>query len=239
MFPNTQLPNYPNLRWQLAQWAEIRWWRRYLKKRDPEVYLRWKKAYWEELLHRTGMHLSQGARMLDAGCGPAGIFMALPGCRVDAVDPLLDHYATLAHFERARYPWVTFHAASWEDFPLSEPYDTVFCLNALNHMRDIPGSVHKLFQSVKPGGKVAVSVDVHKNRLLRKVFRRLPFDVLHPFQEDLEGYRQLFAGAGFSEKNAICYKKGRIFDYWIIILQKTPSWLNENASRPAIPGNPS
>ena len=209
-----------NLRWQLAQWAEIQWWKRYLKKREPQAYLEWKFRYWSDFLERTKTSPAPGARILDAGCGPAGIFMALSNCQIDALDPLLDHYAALPHFEPKNYPWTDFHAEDLENHSIGAIYDQVFCLNALNHMRDIPGSVRKLFRALKPGGKLVVSVDAHNKKFLRSLFRSIPMDVLHPFQEDLSGYRKLFFEEGFFEFNAICYKKGLIFDYWILVLSK-------------------
>ena len=209
-----------NLRWQLAQWAEIRWWKRYLKNREPHTYLEWKMSYWSAFLKKLEVSPPPKARILDAGCGPAGIFMALPGCQVDAVDPLLVQYAALPHFTPQDYPWVTFHAAALESFGIQTPYDWVFCLNAINHMRDIPGSVQQLSRALQPGGRLVVSVDAHNHRLLRKILRLLPLDVLHPYQEDLHGYRTLFSNAGFFEISSVCYKKGLIFDYWILNLQK-------------------
>lgn len=206
------------IRWRLAQWAEIRWWKRYLKKREPRTYLAWKMGYWNDFLQRIGGTPAPGARVLDAGCGPAGIFMALPGCRVDAVDPLLPDYSGMAHFQPESYSWVAFHAQELESFPISNPYDWIFCINALNHMRDIPAAVGQLHQALKPGATLVVSVDAHKYRFLRRLFRLLPGDVLHPLQEDLSGYRTLFSNAGFLEISALRYKKGRIFDYWIFRL---------------------
>ena len=209
-----------NRRWRLAQWAEFRWWKRYLKNREPRAYQAWKMGYWTDFLHQLAATPPAGARVLDAGCGPAGIFMALSACRVEAVDPLLDQYAGLAHFHPEAYPWVTFFGQDLESFSIPAPYDWVFCLNALNHMRDIPKSIRQLHQALKPGGTLVVSVDVHKHRFIRRLFRLLPGDVLHPFQEDLTGYRTLFSREGFLEISSLCYKKGRIFDYWVICFTK-------------------
>lgn len=209
-----------NRQWQLAQWAEIRWWKRYLKNREPHAYLDWKLAYWESFLSATGLAIPSGARVLDAGCGPAGVFMSLPSCRVDAVDPLFSGYEALPHFQPGQYPWVRFFSQPLETFSGEGDYDLVFCINALNHMKDIPESAKILFRALKPGGSLVISVDVHKYGWIRRLFRAIPLDVLHPFQEDLAGYRKLFEGAGFREKSSYRYQKGRVFDYWVWNLQK-------------------
>jgi len=212
-----------NRQWHLAQWAEIRWWKRYLKNREPGAYRAWKLKYWQDFLAACDLSELSGLRVLDAGCGPAGVFTALPSCEVDAVDPLLGQYERIPHFRREDFPWVRFYPVALEDFPEEEDYGAAFCLNALNHMDDIPRCLGLLFRALKPGGRLVVSVDAHKYEGLKRLFRKIPLDVLHPFQESHAGYRKLFAEAGFEEKSGFCYKKGGIFDYWVWILQKQTS----------------
>jgi SAM-dependent methyltransferase len=207
-------------KWPLAQWAEIRWWRRYLKNKPPAAYLDWKLKYWRRFLEETGVAIAPGARVLDAGCGPAGVFMALPDCQVDAVDPLLGRYRSLPHFREEDYPWARFHDAPLERFSPEGSYDLAFCLNALNHMRDVRQSAARLFEALKPGATLVLSIDAHKYGYMRKLFRLLPLDVLHPYQETLAGYEKLFLEAGFEEKRRLCYRKGRIFDYWVMVFVK-------------------
>ena len=73
-------------RWKIAQAAEIRWWQNYLKNKSTTEYADWKTQYWENLLEETGLtflnesdkenpNKVENLRILDAGCGPAGIFM--------------------------------------------------------------------------------------------------------------------------------------------------------------------
>ena len=87
-----------NLRWKIAQAAEIRWWQRYLKNKDTGDYATWKKAYWTKLLSEIGLSAllnpnTAAQKILDAGCGPAGIFMVLtPQHQLTALDPLLNDY---------------------------------------------------------------------------------------------------------------------------------------------------
>lgn len=146
--------------------------------------------------------------------------MVLPAARVDAIDPQLSAYGQLPHFQQGRYPWVSFYESMLEDFDPGYVYDSIFCLNVLNHTADVPQSIIRLYQGLKPGGSLFISVDAHKLKLPKWLFSAIPLDVLHPFQEDLTGYRMLFQIAGFKEMNAVCYEKGNIFDYWVLHLQK-------------------
>mgnify|MGYP000653264023 CR=1 FL=1 len=66
-----------NPRWHIAQFFEIRWWRRYLKHRDKSGYLNWKRGYWLDFLQKSDLQLPPGARVLDAGCGLGDGLIAL------------------------------------------------------------------------------------------------------------------------------------------------------------------
>jgi hypothetical protein len=100
-----------SFRWKIAQAAEIRWWQSYLKNKPTTDYAVWKTKYWQDLLAEIGLatSITEGSKILDAGCGPAGIFMIFKNHAVDALDPLLDGYeAKLPHFKRENYPNVHF-----------------------------------------------------------------------------------------------------------------------------------
>lgn len=204
----------PAWRWSLAQKAEIRWWQSYLRGKSPDEYLAWKRAYWQDFLQRVQLHPRPGWNVLDAGCGPAGVFIVLENCRVSAVDPLLESYEkNLPHFQRADYPQVHFVCAPFETAPLEGPFDCVFCLNALNHMRDPLFSLRKMHGLLRAGGRLCLSVDVHRHGWLRRLFQRLPGDVLHPHQWEERHYRRMLKQAGFHVSGTHLLKRGKIFDY--------------------------
>ena len=46
------------LKWKLAQAAEIRWWDKYLKTRDKEEYYQWKKSYWNDFISNLKLDLT-------------------------------------------------------------------------------------------------------------------------------------------------------------------------------------
>lgn len=209
------------LRWGIAQYVEIRWWQNYLKKKSPEKYLEWKTNYWRDFLERAGVELTSGEQALDAGCGPAGVFTVLNGLKVDAIDPLLDLYEKkLDHFKKAKYPNVSFTCVSLEDFKPETSYDIIFCLNAINHVDDLGESFDKLVSCLKPGGQLIVSIDAHNFQSYKRLFRLIPFDILHPHQYDLAEYRDMLVSRGLSILNEVRFEEHYFFNYYAMVCRK-------------------
>lgn len=206
-----------NFRWKLAQFWEIRWWRWYLQHKDKSVYLQQKAAYWEKVLAHCELPLTGGEAILDAGCGPAGIFMILEGDPLMAVDPLLNQYQDqLDHFDPTDYPKVQFNAVSLEEFQPTQELDIVFCCNVINHVADLNLSLDKICSWLKPGGILILSVDVHNFGILKKIFRLFPGDILHPHQHDLADYQSMLRDRGLTIEKTTQLKRGGIFDYYLI-----------------------
>ena len=157
--------------------------------------------------------------MLDAGCGPAGIFIALhTRCRVEATDPLLGSYAQrLPVFKPEYYPGVRFFEAPIEHFTPGKQYDIVFCLNAINHVADLPRCFDRLTALTKPGGRLVMSVDVHNSRFLKYLFQCFPGDILHPQQYALPDYLSMLAKRNFQVERVVLIKKSGIFNYNLIV----------------------
>src|SRR6187402_2853397 len=132
-----------NWRWNAAQFAERKWWQNYLKNKDIPEYLKWKKDYWQNLLKKSlhYFNIHAGDRILDAGCGPAGMFMLFDKNEIVAFDPLIEQYEQdLPHFKKDMYPPVAFVSAGLEDFKSEKKFDVLFCMNAINHVQDIEKS---------------------------------------------------------------------------------------------------
>lgn len=209
------------LRWQAAQFFELRWWRSYLSGQKPEAYLAWKRMYWSDFMEKCGIQLAPGARVLDAGCGPAGIFTLLKNNEIWAVDPLLDYYdSKLEHFRKSDYPWVRFEKCSMESLDVQGIFDVVFCLNAANHVADWDAALSALVRVLKPGGTLVLSTDVHRHALLKTLFRIFPGDVLHPQQHDLNDYTGWFEKSGMEPLRMFPMKKESIFEYWVLLYRK-------------------
>jgi len=210
-----------NLRWRVAQFFEIRWWRHYLVRRDKPDYLVWKRGYWRDFLQKSGLDIPSHASVLDAGCGPAGIFIILEKQTVYALDPLLEHYEkSLPHFRRSDYPQVRFFNKPLEDYFSDKAFDYVFCLNAINHVADLPGCFNRLAALTKSGGVLAISIDAHNRGWIKKMFRLVPADILHPHQYDLQEYRAMLVGRGFQVRKEVLIKKQAIFNYYLLVAEK-------------------
>jgi SAM-dependent methyltransferase len=209
------------MKWEIAQFFEIRWWQHYLGQQEVEDYLSRKKNYWEGILSACPFALSPSYRILDAGCGPAGIFTILQDYQVDAIDPLIDQYEkVLPHFSRRQYPNTQFFPTTFEHFSPTATYDLVFCLNAVNHFKNITLAMEKLGTLTAPGQWLALSIDTHKWRLAKHLFRMIPADLLHPHQYDLKEYEQMLTSAGFKIFQTEKLKNGYIFDYHIIFAKR-------------------
>jgi trans-aconitate methyltransferase len=210
-----------SLRWKIAQAAEIRWWQNYLKKRPKADYLIWKRKYWKTLLSRLNLTILRGEKVLDAGCGPAGVFMVLEEFQTDAMDPLLDDYEKkLDHFSKSQYPNVRFFNEPLETFSPNERYKKVFCLNAINHVADLDLCFDKLVDFTEDGGTMIVSIDAHNFTFFKKIFRVLPGDILHPHQFNLEEYQRMIIDRGCKLEQSILYREDFFFNYYILIFTK-------------------
>ena len=184
-----------------------------------EDYLDWKKAYWQNLLEEFALDPSSFKHILDAGCGPAGIFILdLPG-RVDALDPLLASYDSLPHFDRSRYSRVHWFEQRLEDFRSENSYDMIFCLNAINHVEDMEKALQVLAKALRPGGKMLLSTDAHNHKVLKQLFRLIPGDILHPQQYDFEEYLEFCRKAGLKCLQSRRHRREFIFDYHVMLLQ--------------------
>ena len=218
--------NNSNLRWRLAQYFEKKWWNNYLRKKSPPEYLKWKENYWKELLEKVqlidkGKNLTDSCSVLDAGCGPAGIFMALENYKVTASDPLLKEYR-LHHnfFDQSNYRYVTFLEKRIEDFEFENIFDVVFCMNVINHVYEYNLALDKLIHSLKPKGLIVLTIDAHNFSFFRFLFRMIPGDILHPHQFNLKEYSSHLTARGIRILKIEKLKKEFFFDHYLIVGEK-------------------
>ncbi len=210
-----------SLRWKIAQAFEIRWWQQYLKNKPESDYQDWKTNYWNTFLQRNKVEVKSGERILDVGCGPAGVFIVLADQQVDAVDPLLpDYESKLSHFDSRSYPWVNFHQESFESFQTEQAYEKVFCLNAINHVADLELCFDKLVAACEKGGELIVSIDAHNHAFFKSIFRLIPGDILHPHQYDLKEYQDMLTSRGCEILRTKLYKEEFFFNYFVLVAKK-------------------
>ncbi|MEM9835884.1 MAG: class I SAM-dependent methyltransferase [Bacteroidota bacterium] len=211
-----------SLRWRLAQFLELRWWKHYLKGKSQVDYLADKRSYWKKVLQQLAYAPKENDRVLDAGCGPAGIFILLHDQqRVTALDPLLDDYATaLTVFDPKDYPEVHFTNASIEKAILDQaPFDVIYCFNAINHVNDWSLALDQLTAWSAPNTVLILASDVHRHPWLLPIFRALPGDALHPHQHRAEDYRKALIERGWTIVNEQLLRRELIFDYraWVLV----------------------
>ncbi len=209
------------MRWQIAQFFERLWWRKYILGKDKQEYLSWKRNYWIEFLEKIDRPLdSLKSPVIDIGCGPAGIFINMEEQATVALDPLLNHYEALPIFDRADYGSTEFVEQSFEEYSSKQEFQTVFCLNAINHFKDLKGSFDKLYTITANGGEVIVSIDAHNHTIFRRLFAWLPLDILHPHQYYLEEYEAFLKESGFSMSKKVLIQRAFFFDYWVLLASK-------------------
>ncbi|MFM2387678.1 MAG: hypothetical protein RL660_2435 [Bacteroidota bacterium] len=211
-------------RWSIAQFAERKWWQRYLRNKDVNEYLAWKNSYWQGIHDMLVPHVpfSSAKSIADIGCGPAGIFMLYQASHaVTAIDPLLDSYEqSLPHFKRSMYPAVKFVNQSLEEYRAQENFDIVYCLNAINHVQDITLSYAQLCSSLEDGGYLIVSIDAHNYAWLKKIFQAIPGDVLHPHQYEAHEYEAFATKHGMQLLHQQLIKREGIFSYYMQVFKK-------------------
>lgn len=109
-----------------------------------------------------------GRRVLEIGCGTGGIIAQLGArelvCGID-VDPDLLEYARRRHLRRRE---CDFRCLDFAECPAAEleqlrqrRFDTIVCMNVLEHIRDDIGALQRMEQVLAPAGIVALLVPAH------------------------------------------------------------------------------
>jgi len=212
-----------NIKWRIAQFLELLWWKRYLRNKTKAAYLAWKKQYWQSLFQKLSdvVTIQPSDTLIDFGCGPAGCFVALSQNKVTAVDPLIDKYQySLAHFAKQDYPNTTFVASTIEDFITTKKADIVLCMNAINHVSDIDKAMNVVCAAVKDNGCLILSIDAHKHNRLKWLFRFMPGDMLHPHQYNLAEYQNMLKCRNFKITKTLKLKSEWVFDYYVLVGEK-------------------
>lgn len=211
-----------SIRWKTAQFFEYFWWKNYLHKKDTQNYLVKKKEYWTNLFSKIeeNVTIEPKTKILDAGCGPSGIYMIFNEQQVTAVDPLLNRYQELKVFSKDFYPNVEFIKSPLELYVQKEKFELIFCMNVINHVSQIKIAVQNLYDSLKHGGKIVVTVDAHNYNFLKEIFQKIPGDILHPHQLNKEEYINLFENSGLSLLSSIELKQEFIFNHLLFVFEK-------------------
>jgi SAM-dependent methyltransferase len=130
-----------------------------------------------------------GKNVADIGSGTGRIVNMLldaGAAHVTALEPSAGAFEVLVQNTRDRSDRVHLIEASGELIPADMPFDLVFCLGVLHHVREPDAIVRQALQALKPGGKMLVWLYGREgNRIylalvrpLRSITKRLPHPVL-------------------------------------------------------------
>jgi len=213
------------LRWKIAQWFELQWWKRYLSGKSKEEYIAWKTNYWLQLMRTLELErtIEEANTIIDFGCGPFGLPLANQQWKKQliAVDPLLDEYAaTIPFFNKQDYSDTHFVTQSIEDFSSSTTYNMVFCMNAINHVHAIEKSFDVVVNSAQQNSKIVVSIDAHNFSFFKFLFRLIPGDILHPHQYNLKEYSSFLESRNCKIEQVVCIKQEFFFDHYVLVARK-------------------
>ena len=109
-----------------------------------------------------------GRRVLEIGCGVGGV-LSLLGPReciwgID-VDPEILAYARERFRDRPEYRFAVADLGALDPAQVAEfeaqRFDTILCINVLEHVRDDIGALHTLERLLVPGGTLALLVPAH------------------------------------------------------------------------------
>lgn len=183
----------PSEAWIRAQEAE----RAYQVQKDPASIVETSVAYWRRilaLLPPDEVAVGAATRVLDAGCGPAGILLAVAAGERVGFDPLMNFYLErFPHLRDLPMRWIEARA---EEFRDDSPFDVVFCVNMLDHTEDPAASAANLARQVAPGGRLVLLLNVHLTRFFRGYFERFHrfIDPPHPHHFHRDDVPALFPG---------------------------------------------
>jgi SAM-dependent methyltransferase len=221
------------IKWKIAQWLELRWWKSYLSAKDKSEYIAWKSSYWSDLLNKMDRKqtIENASEIVDLGCGPFGLHLLQKGSpnsfsvfnadNFTAVDPLLDDYENqLPFFKKSDYPNCTFIKSGIENFTTQNPFDVVFCMNVINHVYDIEKSYDVINNCCRGNGIVVMSIDAHNFAFFKQLFRIVPGDALHPHQYDLDEYISFLSKRKFHVSQRILIRKNFFFDHYVLVAVK-------------------
>lgn len=208
-------------KWNLAQFLEKNWWFYYLKSKDLQEYLIRKKTYWFFFLNQIHIHPPKEASIIDLGCGPAGIFTIFgEHTKITGVDPLLDFYKSKFKSILDMYANVEFVKSTIELYTPKQTYEFVFCLNAINHVKDIDRCMYQFKSCGNKSSVFIISSDIHRHSFAKGFLKLIPIDMLHPKQMDNDEFEQLIIRHGFEIVEKKIMSKKFLFNYEVYILKK-------------------
>ncbi len=176
---------------------------------DIREWVRVRTDTWARLVHYLDQRslVKKRRRILDVGGKATTIFLALPGSHRYAVDPVYGHLFEQHPFlgDLEQYRGVTFVALPVEEL-VEEPFDLIFCINALDHVSEVDVVASRLKQLLAPGGVFVLIVDCYADKAVRDLVRWFDVDVPHPHHFVVEDIPRIFRGLRLRGQDNLIFK---------------------------------
>ncbi len=147
--------------------------------------------YWSNVLDMMPFKIKPDNRILDIGCGPAGILQAIKHGIKRGIDPLMEEYQSNFSLP-SDCQWIS---SKIEDYQDDEKFDIIFVWNSLDHVDDLHKAVQSIKRLLSKDGYLVISVWCHTTRIFEyyfKAFNRY-IDKFHPHQLSKKDILDLFA----------------------------------------------
>jgi SAM-dependent methyltransferase len=138
-------------RWHLAQAQERRWWEEKMAALDFSYFARFAMELQEIVAEEAAV--KEHTRILEIGCGPAGILTHLDARFRIGMDPLERFYGAIDKCRLYRDPGVRYLAAKGEGLPFGDgSFDLIIIDNILDHCEDIDAVVQEMKRALATNG---------------------------------------------------------------------------------------
>lgn len=155
-------------RWQEAQASERNYWETASWRQIP---VEQRISEWSRHLGSLDLRLDQfaGQAILDVGCGPTGVVNFVTADRRVGLDPLVSTYRQWNGIFGEPVELIDSQAESmpFED----DTFDTVFCINCIDHTQQPGAILDECARVLKPGGLFVFHVDLDSP--LRKLHKKV------------------------------------------------------------------
>lgn len=122
----------------------------------------WFRSRNQLLIHMLRRYCPDARRLLEIGCGTGyvltGLQHALPQLECSGSEVFLEGLA----FARTRLPNASLSQMSALAIPYDSEFDVIGAFDVLEHLDDDRGAMAQMFQAVRPGGGVLITVPQHR-----------------------------------------------------------------------------
>ena len=164
---------------------------------DITEFLRLRRHTWSRLvdLLKGEIAFDSSKRVLDIGCGPTSIFLALRDGEKYVVDPTLEYLFKLHPFVREveEYSNVNFASSTIEETTFDKQFDLIFTINSLDHVGALKPVIDKIDELLAPGGFLVVIVDCYADRAVRNIMKIFDVDLPHPHHFIIDDITTIFS----------------------------------------------